>query len=315
MQAARLLTFIASASIPCLITSCGGDTDELRVATGTVGAESARTTASLYNRAYAAQQAGKTSKAIDLYGDIADKYPLAKEAPISRYREANLLYQTGKLKKSFEAFQNFITSYSGTREYADALAKQNEVAHAAATGRYKHNFIGIKSKVAATTAEDMLSKVRDNAPHGPTAPKAQFAIGQLWQENGNYPKAITAYQQVQTDYPKSSLAPEALFRVGSLLMTQADKGNRNKANLDQARNTFIDLKQLYPNSKQAKAAQTMLSKVGSQDVQRSYEVAEFYRKKGENASAAYYYGEVIRQTKAGTRLHDLAKQRRASVTR
>lgn len=315
MQTARILTLLASSAISALLISCGSNGDtEVRVATGTVGTESAGTTAKIYNRAYASEQRGDTGKAISLYEDLADKYPLAKEAPISRYRQGDLLYRTGKLKKAFDAFQSFITSYNGTREYADALAKQSQVAHDAATGKFKNNFIGIKSNVAPSTAQDMLEKVRDNAPHGATAPKAQFAIGQLWQENKDYPKAIKAYQQVQVRYPKSSLAPEALFRVGSLLMTETNEGNRNKANLDQARSTFIDLRQLYPSSPQAKASKNMINQVGSQDVKRSYDVAEFYRKKGENTSAALYYREVIRLTKPGSSLHILAQQRLATIS-
>jgi len=316
MQIARVISLFVTVAITHTLVSCGGSggTESIRVATGTAASESSGASASIYNQAYAYEQANKTKKAIDLYKNVADKYPISKEAPISRYRQADLLYRTGKLKKSFDAFQTFITSYRGTREYADAISKQEEVAHAAATGKFKHNFIGLKSRLAPESAEKMLIQVRNNAPFGKSAPKAQFAIGQLWEESKNPTKAINAYQEVQVKYPKSSLAPEALYRVGKLLMAETKKGNKNKSNIDRARNTFIDLRQLYPNSSQAKASKSMINEVSSQDVKRSYDVAEYYRKKGENTSAAFYYREVIRLTKKDTSLHNLAKQQLSTIS-
>ncbi|SHJ79024.1 Tetratricopeptide repeat-containing protein [Rubritalea squalenifaciens DSM 18772] len=314
MNQARAFTLLSSAAAVCLISSCGNSPEEIRLADGTVSAAHAGTSAELYAEGYAYEQAGKTTKAIKHYESLANQYPLAKEAAEARYRQADLLYQTGDLVKSFKAFQDFITSYHGTRHYSDALAKQEAVAHSAATGELKHNFLGLKSSVAATTAEEMLIKVRDNAPYGASAPKAQFAIGDLWQRRGNEEKAIKAYQEVQLRYPKSSLAPEALFRAGTMLMNEADEGNQNQANLDQARSVFIDLRQLYPGSKQAKAAKSKLAQLGSQDLQRSYDIAEFYRGKKQYASAAFYYREVIKKTKSGTELNKLAKQRLAEVS-
>ena len=52
--------------------------------------------------------------------------------------------------------------------------------------------------------------------------------------------------------------------------------------------------------------------LGGKGVQRSYATAEFYRNKGQNTSAIFYYKEVLRKVKSG-RYHDLAKQRIAEL--
>lgn len=314
MNKARAFTLLSSAAAVCALSSCGNSTDDVRLADGTVAASQAGSAAELYAEGYAFENAGKTDKAISRYKELANNYPLAKEAAEARYRQADLLYQTGDLIKSFQAFQDFITTYHGTRRYSDALSKQAAVAHAAATGEIKHNFLGLKSSVAASKAEEMLTQVRDNAPYGDTAPKAQFAIGQLWESKKDSTKAVAAYQEVQLRYPKSSLAPEALYRAGSLLVDAANDGNQNKANLDKARSIFIDLRQLYPGSKQAAAAKAKIAQLGGQDLQRSFDTAEFYRGKKQYTSAAFYYREVIRQTKSGTELNRLAQQRLAEVS-
>ena len=79
--------------------------------------------------------------------------------------------------------------------------------------------------------------------------------------NATNTKAIAAYEDLQVRYPKSSLAPEALFRVGSLLLKQTEDGNRNIGNLDTAKTTFTDLTLLDPNTKQTTAAKKMLKEI------------------------------------------------------
>lgn len=302
------------ASVVLGLASCNNPNEDLQLATGTVASTDALTTKALYGEGYSYEAAGNSSKAIKRYNTLADKYPFAIEAPDARFRQAELLHSSGQLLKSFDAYQDFIARYYGQKLYSKALARQAEVAQAAAGGDIKTSFLGLKSNVAASKAEKMLIQVRDNAPYGSTAPIAQFSIGRLWHSNKNYVKAIKAYQEVQIRYPKSSLAPEALLRAGNLLVDQSASGNRNKANLDTARTVLQDLRRLYPSSKQAGAAKTTLAHIASSDVKRSYEIAEFYRNKKEFASAAFYYNEVIRRTKPGSSYYKMAKSGLSAVS-
>lgn len=305
----KAVYFSLLAGVVLGISSCGNGSDDLQLATGSIAGNNAGITKSLYGKGYSYEAAGNSSKAIDIYDELADKYPFSVEAPEARFRQAELLHKSGKLLKSFDAYQDFISRNYSNKLYSKALARQAEVAQAAAGGDIKYSFLGLKSNVAASKSEKMLIQVRDNAPHGATAPIAQFSIGRLWHANNNNAKAIKAYQEVQVRYPKSSLAPEALFRMGNLLINQSQSGNRNKANLESARNVFQDLRSLYPNSKQAKAAKSALANIASSDLKRSYDIAEFYHQKGEHASAVFYYREVLRQAKPGSDYYKMAQAR------
>ena len=55
-----------------------------------------------------------------------------------------------------------------------------------------------------------------------------------------------------------------------------------------------------------------MSNLGGEDLQRSYDVAEFYERKGDTVSARFYYEEVIRKTKSGD-LHEKAQARLAAL--
>lgn len=307
-----LITLSLSAILACLSSSCTTSTDTPLSATGLAQGLKSQTATSAFAHAKQLQTAGKTNAAIKKYQLIANKYPLSAEAPQARYQEASILYATGELLDSFDAFQKLIEKYNSSPLYGTALQKQSEVALAAANGDIKHNFAGIKSQLAGNNVQQMLTKVRDNAPFSKQAPKAQFAIGSLWHKRGEYNKAIAGYKGVQEKYPNNSLTPEALYRTGNIILNQSKKGNRNKASLDSAKNIFLDLQQQYPNHPRAKDAKAQLAALNKSNIQRNFEIAEFYDKKGQTASAIFYYREVLRTTPSGP-IRQKAQQRLAQI--
>ena len=120
------------------------------------------------------------------------------------------------------------------------------MAQAAADGEVKSSFLGMKTKLSLEKTVAMLGKVRDHAPKSPTASKAQFTIGELYQAKSKTKESIAAFRQLVRDQPESPEAPEALFRVGLILIEDADRGNQNQANVDLAREAFNDYLIQYP---------------------------------------------------------------------
>ncbi len=313
MKKAFSVILISTTSL--IITSCGNkEADAPRIASGSLNEVDSQTAKSYFTTAKSLEAAGKNGKAINAYEYVADRFPLSSHAGEARFRQASLYYKQGDLIKSFDTYQTFIEKHNSSQLYSEAISRQYSVAIAAAKGNIKHNFMGIKSKHAASTCEEMLKKCKKNAPYSKLAPKAQFAIGELYQDRGEAVKAIKGYKVVSASYPESSLAPEALYRAGSLMMKDAENGNRNKASLDRAKNAFLDLRQQYPNHPRAKDAQAKLRSLASSNVQRSYDTAEFYRNKGQSQAALIYYKDVIKASPSG-RLHDAAKKRIAELSR
>ena len=154
----------------------------------------------------------------------------------------------------------------------------------------------------------MLGKVRDNAPKSTAAAKAQFTIGQLYEAKKKYKEAIAAYRQLVRDQPGCSQAPVALFRVGVILTAEADRGNQNQANLDLAREAFNDYLIQYPGDSRNGEARKLVASLGNRDLQRSYDIAEYYQKTGKSESAKVYYHDIMNREKSGP-LHDKARAR------
>lgn len=298
----------AMAVVVCalLSISCSND-DEMVTLAGNTQAASSEGEA-LYDKAKASDDAGKHSSASKQYGRMADRYPFAPSAAQARFRQAELLEQDGDIQKSFQAYQKFLTRYQGSGLYSKALDRQARMAQSAADGDVKSSFAGLKTKLSIEKTVEMLAAVRDNAPRSNTSAKAQFTIGELYQGKKESKEAIDSYRKLVRDQPESSYAPEALFRVGMVLMEEADRGNRNQATLELSREAFSDYLIQYPGHSKNADARRMMANIGGREIGRSLEIAEFYDKSGQTESAKIYYREVLKKAGSGN-AHDKAKAR------
>jgi outer membrane protein assembly factor BamD len=309
----RFPRLVLPAALAVLLASCGDDAD-LPPLVGNSAPNNERAEA-LFGEAQSAEGAGKRDKAIKLYDTIGDEMPLSKRAPEARFRQGELLEQAGQVPKAFDAYQELISRYNNSGLYEKAINRQASMAQSAADGQVKTSFLGLKASISNDRITAMLEKVRDNAPRSPQASKAQFTIGELWESEGNSSgsgKAISAYRKLVIDYPDSREAPEGQFRIGKILLDEARRGNQDQANLDRARESLQDYLRQYPGHSKNGEARQLLSNLGGEDLQRSFNVAEFYERKGDTGSARFYYEEVVRKTKSGD-LHGKAKARLAAL--
>ena len=239
---------------------------------------------------------------------MATRYSFAPSAAQARFRQAQLLEKEGKTEQAFEAYDKYLDRFPGSGLYTTALNRQAAMAQAAAEGDVKSSFLGMKTKISLEKTTAMLGKVRDHAPKSPTAAKAQFTIGELYQAKHKAKEAIAAFRQLVRDQPECPAAPEALFRVGLILMEDAERGNQNQANIDLARETFNDYLIQYPGHSRNAEARKLLGSLAGTDLQRSLDIAEFYLKTGKPASAKVYYRDIIKRSGSGSQ-HAAAKAR------
>ncbi len=292
--------------LACFLISCGNDSG-LPIMAGNTAQASAEGEA-LYLKAKQADDAGKTRSAIKTYDKVATKYPFAPSAAQARYRQAELLEQRGDVTESFDAYDKFLARFQGSGLYSTALNRQISMAQRAADGDIKSSMLGLKTRLSLDKTVEMLGKVRDNAPRSAAASKAQFTIGQRYESKKKSKEAIEAYRKLVRDQPDSPQAPEALFRVGVILTDEADRGNQNQANIDLAREAFNDYLLQYPGHSRNGEARARIAKLGTRDLQKSYDIAEFYEKTGKVESAKVYYRDIVKNAPAGS-LRDKASGR------
>lgn len=302
----RLIVCACLCASTLWLASCGSSSD-VPVLAGSSEASSSEGEA-LYQKARLADDEGKTKRAIKLYDQTASRHPLTPSAGKARFRQAELLEQQGNIEKSFDAYDKFLQYFPSDSLYSTALNRQAAMAQSAAEGDIKSSFLGMKTKLSLDKTVAMLTKVAANAPKSRTAAKAQFTIGELYQAKKKPREAIAAYRQLVRDQPESPEAPEALFRVGLVLMEEADRGNQNQSTLDLAREAFNDYLIQYPGHARNAEALKLISSLKGQDIQRSYDIAEFYLKTGKVEAAKVYYRDIVKKSSYGE-LHDAAKAR------
>lgn len=288
------------------LASCGGDS-EAPILAGNTQAAAAQGEA-VYQQAKAADDSGKTGRAIKLYDQTATRYPFAPSAAQARFRQAQLLEQQGKIEDSFDAYDKFLGRFPASNLYNTALSRQASMAQAAADGDVKSSFLGMKTRLSLEKTVAMLGKVREHAPRSRTASKALFTIGELYQSQKKSKEAIDAFRQLVREQPDSPEAPEALFRTGKILMEEAESGNQNQANVDLAREAFNDYLVQYPGHSRNSEARGMIAGLGGRDLQKSYDIAEFYLKTGKTEAAKVYYRDIVKRSGSGT-VHEAAKAR------
>jgi outer membrane assembly lipoprotein YfiO len=287
------------------VTSCS-DIDEVPPLLGSVQVDSSAA-AKRFQDAKSADTAGKSKKAASLYKKAADRYPTAKHAPEARFRYAQLQEQLGKPLEAFTAYSEVVKRYRSSGLYEKALQREHAIAEDALSGRIKSGFL-FSSKLDPSELIKILETVRDSAPQATTAPRAQFRIGEIYQKERKSKEAIDAFRKVAEEYPDAQQADEAQFRIGNILLDEALRGNQDKGNLDRAREAFEDYLNRYSGKPRTAEVKQQIAALKNQDVQRSYEVAEFYRRKGDLESAKFYYREVLKQHGSGD-LHNQAQSR------
>ena len=291
------------------LTGCSSTT-ELPLMTGNQSGAVAEG-AAVYREAKQADESGEVKRAIKLYDRTATRYPFVDEAAQARFRQAELLEQRGETLKAFDAYQKFLTRFQGSGLYSTALSRQARMAQAAADGELKTRFLGLRTRLDHEKVVEMLAQVRDNAPKSATASRAQYTIGQTHEsqhKSRESIKAIEAYRQLVRDQPESKEAPEAMFRIGIVLIGEADRGNQNQATLDLARESFNDYLNQYPGHHRNAEARKLIADIGKRDLDRTFDVAEYYMKTGQVESAKVYYRDIVKRSSSG-QLHDAARAR------
>jgi outer membrane protein assembly factor BamD (BamD/ComL family) len=262
----------------------------------------------LYTEAHQDDQAGKTKKAIKQYEKMANEFPFAPSAGEARYRQAVLLDQIGETEDAFEAYDKYLQSFPGTPNYGSALDRMSAIATSAADGKIQSSMLGMKSNISLEKTVVMLGKVRDRAPKSALAAKSQFTMAEAYQNHKKFKEAVTEFRKLVSDQPSSSLAPEALFKVGQILLEDAQRGNQNQATLDLSREAFNDYLIQYPGHSRNAEAREMIQTLNGRELQRSFDVAEFYVKTGKIESAKVYYRDILKNSQSG-KLHDAAQAR------
>lgn len=236
---------------------------------------------------------GNTGRAQSLYKDIVFRFRFTEAAAVAQFEYATLVRAGGKLQDAYDAFQVFIDNYRQSPRFNEAIQQQFEIAEEAKAGKKQPTLLLIPMKLEKSDLVKFYQGVIRNSPYGKYAPYAQFAIAEVYQDDGDKALANASYQMVVDNYPNTKLAAEAQFRIGAISSAAARK-TQDASNLTATRDALETYKVTNPTGERASEAQSLITEVNAAQAFRSLEIAKFYEKSGKPKAAAIYYNEAMK---------------------
>ncbi|MEZ5328347.1 MAG: outer membrane protein assembly factor BamD, partial [Verrucomicrobiales bacterium] len=242
--------------------------------------------------AESAEASGNSGKALSLAKKAAINYPLTTSAGKAQFKVAELMEKDGKLTKAFDEYQEFITTYRQSPQFAAAIERQFKIASSAMDDKAS-SFLGLKTTTPKSQVIEMFQKVIGNAPRTPYAAQSQFRIGEIYQEQSKVAEATDAFQKVVDDYPGSDLSSEAAYRLANVNLATVER-SKDSSNVRTARSDLESAVTRFPDSEQRSDALEALSTLDETEAGKSMNIAKFYEKRGNSKAAAIYYMDVAR---------------------
>ncbi len=240
--------------------------------------------------AQATETAGKNAAAAKAYEKLAEKYKFTKSAATAQFRAGMLYESEGKRERAFDAFQALISNHSQSTEFATALEHQYNIATDFRSNR--GGLLGI-GKMTRENLREMYTKIIASGTRSPFAAKAQFAIGELWAEEGDSIKSAESFQKVVDNFPESKEAADAAYKIGKVNQAVSERSN-DMANLTKTREAFEGAISAYGNDPQSAEARAQVAELTEKEATKAYDTGMFYEKKNQLKAAVIYYNEVLK---------------------
>lgn len=242
------------------------------------------------------ESAGNLKRAISVYRALVRDYPLAPSASAAQFRLGELYDSLGNSKRAFDAYQKLLENYPQSREFDRAVEAQVALADAALDNRRYDR------------AAEMYAAIVATAPYARFAPAVQFKLGQAFEFQKEYDKAIDAYQVVLDRYPNSPLAADALYQIGYVQFTEAQGRSMDLSAAIDAKNTFEEFLMEFPKSEKAAQARDNLDSMSNREAFDLLSIAKYYDRNSDYRAAVVYYSDLVRR-QPGTPDADIATAR------
>lgn len=248
------------------------------------------------------RKAGRESNRLVLF------WPHSEEAPSAQYMQALILEERGQLHKAFQEFQYLVDFYAGRFDYNDVMDHQLRLANTVRTTR-TGSFLFFPGFASPERSIDLYEKVVKNAPAWSRAPEAQFNIGMVHEELGDFDEAILAYDTLLHRYPDSPQAPDGSFHRSFCVYRMAVKYPRDEQRAMEAMVALSGFVASHPRHPKADSArdyrEELLQKLG----EKYFDQAIFYDKIARKPNAAIIaYQDFVRRFPSSSRVQE-AKDR------
>lgn len=247
---------------------------------------------------------GRWRRARRAYDTLVRHWHDSPEAPKAQFKIALLLYNNGKYRKAFDAFQYLVDFYAGRFPYADVLDYQLRIANHVVADRWG-DVLFLPGFPAPERALPLLKQLIDNAPNWDKAPSVRMSIGMIHEDLNELEQAVTAYETVEHHHPDSDEAKTAAFRKAYCLYQLSEKTPRDEKQCRAALSALASFLAHYKKSANQAEAETYLQELKSRLAEMYYQRARFYDTIAKRPAAALIaYRDFLKKFPAAKQAHD-----------
>jgi len=205
---------------------------------------------------------------------------------------ANLAFDAGDYYRAFSEYQKVIEQYPNIENRKEIIKRQYEIGVLFYEGQ-RAKVMGILLVPALDKAVEIFEKVIINAPYGEYADKSQFKIGQCYSKESRFTEAVEAFQRLIDDYPRSALLDDARYEIAHSSYKASLDPDYNQEITDEAIREFEKFVMTSEKSPLSEDAGAVLNELREKKAKHIFDIAAFYEKQKQLASAAVYYKDVV----------------------
>lgn len=251
---------------------------------------------------------GRLRKAAKQFRHLVRYWPQSPAAADAQYRYAQVLHERGKLGQAFEAFEHLLEEYTGMIPHDTVLEEMLVIAEAV-RDRRRGQFFFFPGFESPERAIPLLETIITNGPQWERAPEVQLMIGDIQMELDRLEEAIRSYDRVQSNYPRSPEAQEAVFAKARALYQLVEEFPRDLEGIEMALYAAAQYVRQYPDSPRRSEAIEYMESLRDRLAHAEFKKAVFYDKKAKKPEAALIVYEQFLQQFPDTRWADEARAR------
>lgn len=231
-------------------------------------------------------------RAVEEFTHLVSNFTDSELAPEAQYYAGRSYEAWGKSYSAFLAYQKAIDAYPFTKRIDEIIEREYTIGNSL-YAEHRGVFMGRQLMTDLDRAVEIFRKVRENAPFGEYAERAQLMIGRCYKKSEQYSEATTAFQKLVDEYPQSILADKARYEVAQCTNLSSLNPDYDQELTDEAIKEFRRISEARQGLTVSEEAQAAISILEDKKAESLFRTAKFYERQKYYKSAAMYYEDII----------------------
>ena len=222
-------------------------------------------------------------------------YKNSKEAAEAQYYLGRCEEETGDYYKAYVAYRKTIQVYPSTQRFEEILEREYQIGNYFLSGKKRKLWGTAALLPARDKSVEIFQAITDDGPFSKHGELAEYKLGLAHMALGEYEQAVSAFEQLISRYPESSLVDDARFQIAQASLKGVFEPGYDQSPTDLAVRELQAFVREYPESELSNEATSRLQTLKARRAQHDYQVAQFYEQRHRQDAALIYYDSIADQ--------------------